>query len=96
MNIKNKVPFSDIKIKKYKSLNDIEKLQEDKNIISINDIESQVEVGVSNTINNKEKYIVSQDNRTYFISCKANINMKIIWTLILILILILIITISNQ
>ncbi len=96
MNIKNKVPFSDIKIKKYKSLNDIEKLQEDKNIISINDIESQVEVGVSNTINNKEKYIVSQDNRTYFISCKANINMKIIWTLILILILILIITVSNQ
>ncbi len=96
MNIKNKVPFSEIKIKKYKSLNDIEKLQEDKNIISINDIESQVEVGVSNTINNKEKYIVSQDNRTYFISCKANINMKIIWTLILILILILIITVSNQ
>ncbi len=96
MNIKNKIPFSDIKIKKYKSLNDIEKLQEDKNIISINDIESQVEVGVSNTINNKEKYIVSQDNRTYFISCKANINMKIIWILILILILILIITVSNQ
>ncbi len=96
MNIKNKVPFSEIKIKKYKSLNDIEKSQEDKNIISINDIESQVEVGVSNTINNKEKYIVSQDNRTYFISCKANINMKIIWTLILILILILIITVSNQ
>jgi hypothetical protein len=95
MNIKNKVPFSDIKIKKYKSLNDLEKLQEDKNITSINDIESQVEIGISNT-NNKEKYIVTQDNTTYFVSCKANINMKIIWTLIFILIIILIITVSNQ
>jgi hypothetical protein len=96
MKIKNKVPFSDIKIKKYKSLNDLEKLQEDKNIISINDIESQVEIGISNTTNNKEKYVVTQDNRTYFVSCKANINMKIIWTLIFILIIILIITVSNQ
>ncbi len=96
MKIKNKVPFSDIKIKKYKSLNDLEKLQEDKNIISINDIESQVEIGISNTTNNKEKYIVTKDNTTYFVSCKANINMKIIWTLIFILIIILIITVSNQ
>ncbi len=92
MEIKNKYPFANIQIKKYKSFNDLDIENSKINYIddiTNNDIESSIEQDVN--LDNTNANHLSENKIKYTINIKFSLNMCLIWTLLLLCIIVMII-----